>query len=133
MHADEPSMFLEPRPAEVAPELVADAVTDDGADRCDRDGLGQVQHPDGAQDAGENDDGLARHEEAEKGRGLERGGEEQQQVAPVPDPPEDREEIVDQDATRRPERSSNSSCSRSERFAMRAMVPQYRQWMNAGS
>src|SRR5439155_21047157 len=38
-----------------------------------------------------------------------------------------------QEAMRRPERSSQSSCSSSDASAIRASLPQRRQWMNAGS
>jgi hypothetical protein len=39
----------------------------------------------------------------------------------------------DQDARRRPERISYSSWARSEAPRIRDRLPQYRQWMNAGS
>ena len=68
VHPDKPSVSLEPGPSEATSELVADAVADDGAPRGDHDRLGQVQDSRGAQDAGEDDDRLTRHEEAEERR-----------------------------------------------------------------
>jgi hypothetical protein len=124
VHADQMPVALEPGAAEVPPQGVTDVVADDRADHGHDDRGEEPEQTGGGQDAPENDERLARNEEPQEGGGLQRRAEKEEQVTPATELPDEGEERVDQDATRSPDRISNSSWAARDRFAMRAMAPQ---------